>query len=176
MSTVTYFDLIFIIIQVLFFLRTCPTRQIIVGWLYLQEEDCLLQVHIFNLMVRHYSHPKGAVTPCNSSCNLSRNVLATLWLDKLHETFHSVTCPATAKIVAKQVARVVAESRIEFYFLCNLSRNDFGRYRVCYTVKCFLQLIPPQCRQNIARQVARTVAQCNSALNWLVGPKVLDCN
>ena len=48
------------------------------------------------------------------ACNLSRNVLATLWRYKLHETFHSVTYPATAKIVAKQVARAVAEGRIKF--------------------------------------------------------------
>ena len=46
-----------------------------------------------------------------------------------------VTYPATAKIVARQVARAIAESRIRFYFSCNLSRNDFGRCRVCYTVK-----------------------------------------
>ena len=45
--------------------------------------------------------------------------------------------PSTAKIVARQVARAVAESRIKFYFSCNLSRNDFGRCRKCYTVKCF---------------------------------------
>ena len=87
------------------------------------------------------------------SCNLSRNVLATLWRDKLNETFHSVTYPATAKIVVRQVARAIAESsaKVKFYFSCNLSRNDFGRCRVCYTVKCFVQLGPPQCRQNIAR-------------------------
>ena len=71
---------------------------------------------------------------------------------------------ATAKIVAKQVARAVAESRIKFYFSCNLSRNDFGRCMICYTVKCFVQLVPPQCRQKIARQVARNISQCNSAL------------
>ena len=52
-------------------------------------------------------HLKGAVTLWNVSCNLSRNVLAILWRDKLHETFHSVTYPATAKIVARQVARKV---------------------------------------------------------------------
>ena len=50
------------------------------------------------------------------------NVLATLWWDKLHEMFHSVTYPATAKIDARQVATAVAESRIKFYFSCNLSR------------------------------------------------------
>ena len=55
----------------------------------------------------------------NVSCNLSRNVLAILWRDKLHEIFHSVTYPTTAKIVARQVARTVAKSRIKFYFSCN---------------------------------------------------------
>ena len=63
--------------------------------------------------------------------NLPRNVLATLWQDKLHETFHSVTDPATAKIVARQVARqlarAVAESRVKFYFSCNLSRHNVAR-------------------------------------------------
>ena len=98
------------------------------------------------------------------------NVLATLWRDKLHETFHSVTYPATAKIVARQVARAVAESRInlKFYFSCNLSCNDFGPCRVYYTVKCSEQLVPPQCRENIARQVARKISQCNSAFK---GPR-----
>ena len=81
---------------------------------------------------------------------LAMTDLATLWRDKLHEAFHYVTYPATAKI-----AKVVAESRIKFYFSCNLSRNDFGRYRVGYTVKCFVQLVPPKCRQNIAKQRAR---------------------
>ena len=108
---------------------------------------------------------KGAVTLWNVSCNLSRNVFATLWRDKLHETFRSVTYPATAKIVARQVARAVAENRMKFYCSCNLSRNDFGRCWVCYTVKCFVQLVPPPCRQNIARQVARNISQCNSALH-----------
>ena len=94
----------------------------------------------------------------------ARPTLRNFWWDKLHETFHSVTYPATTKIVARQVARAVAESRIKFYFSCNLSRNDFGRCRLCYTVKCFVQLAPAQCCQNIARQVARNVSQCNSAL------------
>ena len=84
---------------------------------------------------------------------LSRNVLATLWRDKLHETFHSVTYPATAKIVGRQLATAVAETRIKFYLSC----NDFGRCRVCDTVKCFVQLVP--------RQVARNISQCNSVLN-----------
>ena len=49
----------------------------------------------------------------------------TLWRDKLHETFHSVTYPATAKIDARQVARKV---ELNFTFgngSCNLSRNDY---------------------------------------------------
>ena len=99
------------------------------------------------------------------TCKLSRNVLATLWRDKLQETFHSVIYPAMAKVIARQVARAVAESRIRSYFSCNLSRNDFGRCRVCHTVKCFVQLVPPQCRQNIARQVARNISQCSSAFS-----------
>ena len=100
-------------------------------------------------------------------CNLSRNVLATLWRDKLHETFHSITYPATAKIVARQVARKVELNSTFGNGSCNLSRNDFGRCRVCYTVKCFVQLVPPQCRQNIARQVARNISQCNSAFSQI---------
>ena len=60
--------------------------------------------------------------------NLSRNVLATLWCDKLQEKFHSATYLAKAKIVARQVARAVAESRSKGAvtlgnFSCNLSRN-----------------------------------------------------
>ena len=78
---------------------------------------------------------KAAVTLSNVSCNLSRLVFATLWRDKLHETFHSVTYHATAKIVARQVARKV---ELNFTFgngSFNLSRVDFGRCRVCCTVK-----------------------------------------
>ena len=37
----------------------------------------------------------------------------------------SVTYPATAKIVAKQVARAVAESRIKFYFFVQLVSQRF---------------------------------------------------
>ena len=36
----------------------------------------------------------------------------------------SIAYPATAKTVARQVSRAVAESRIKFYFSCNLSRNN----------------------------------------------------
>ena len=74
-------------------------------------------------------------------------------------SFHGVTYPATAKIVARQVARKVELNSTFGNGSCNLSRNDFGRCRVC-----FVQLVPPQCRQNIARQVARNISQCNSAL------------
>ena len=110
-----------------------------------------------------FSAEKTRQNICNFnpiSCNFSPNVLATLWRDKLHETFHSLTYPATAKIVARQVARKVEPSNGS----CNLFCNDFGRYRVCYTVKCFLQLVLPQRRQHIARQVARNISQCNGAL------------
>ena len=45
-------------------------------------------------------------------CEMFRaTCLAMLWRDKSSETFHSVTYPATAKDVARQVARAVAESR-----------------------------------------------------------------
>ena len=79
----------------------------------------------------------------------------------MHETFHSVTYPATAKII---VARKVELHSTFGNGSCNSSRNDFGRCRVCSTVKCFVQLVPPHCRQNIGRQVARDISQCNSAL------------
>ena len=104
-------------------------------------------------------------------------LFATLWRDKLHETFHSVTYPATAKIVARQVARAVAESRInlKFYFSCNLSCNDFGPCRVYYTVTCSEQLVPPQCRENIARQVARKISQCNSAFKLVHVACMIRC-
>ena len=75
----------------------------------------------------------------------------------------SVTYPATAKIVARQVSRKVAPNSTFSNGSCNLTRNDFGRCMVCYTVKCFLQLVSSQCRQNIARQVARNISQRNSA-------------
>ena len=81
--------------------------------------------------------------------------MATLWRDKLPGTFHSVTYPATTKIVARQVARKEGLNSTFGNGSCNLFRNDFGRCKVCYTEKCFVQLDPPQCRQNIARQVAR---------------------
>ena len=105
----------------------------------------------------------------NVLCNLSRNVLATLWRDKLHEAFHSVTYLARAKTVARQVARKVELHSSFGNGSCNLPRNDFGRCRVCYTVKCFVQLVPSQCRQNIARQVARNISQCNSAFKAYTG-------
>ena len=95
----------------------------------------------------------------NVSCNLSRHSVAKTLRDKLHETFHSVTYPAMAKIVARQVARKVEPNSTYGNGSSNLSRNDFGRCRVSYTVKCFVQLVPPQCRQNIARQVARNISQ-----------------
>ena len=95
-------------------------------------------------------------------------VLATLWRDKLHEAFHNLTYPATAKIVLRQVARAVAESRMKFYFSCNLPRNDFGRRRICYTVKCFVHLIPPQCRENIATQVSRNVYGVTAPLAFYI--------
>ena len=47
------------------------------------------------------------------------------------------TYPATAKIVAKQVARKVELNSTVGNGSCNLPRNDFGRCRVCYTVKIF---------------------------------------
>ena len=49
------------------------------------------------------------------------------------EAFHSVTYPATAKIVARQVARKVELNSTFGNGSCNLSHNDFGRRRVCYT-------------------------------------------
>ena len=121
---------------------------------------------------------KGAVTLRNVSCNLSRNVLATLWRDKLHETFHSMTYLATAKIVARQVARKVELNSTFGNGSCNMSRKDFGRCRVCYTVKCFLHLVPPQCRQNIARQGIRNISECNDALKktLILKQKQHDCN
>ena len=89
----------------------------------------------------------------------------TLWWETLHETLHSVKYPATAKIVARQVARKVEPNSTFSNGSCNLPRNDFGRCRVCYTVKCFLplKLVPPQCRQNIARQVARNISKLVTA-------------
>ena len=77
--------------------------------------------------------------------------------------FHSITYLATAKIVARQVARKVGLSSTFGNGSCNLSCNDFARCKVYYTLKCFVQLVPPQCRQNIARQVARNISQRNSA-------------
>ena len=105
-------------------------------------------VYVGNTFVNAIYKANGAVTLSNASCNLSCNVLATLWRDKLHETFHSVTYPATAKIVARQVAPKVELNSTFGNGSCNLSYNDFSRFRVCYIVKCFLQLVPPQCRQN----------------------------
>ena len=72
---------------------------------------------------------------------------------------------AFPKIVARQVARAVAESRIKFYFLCKLSRSDFGRCRECYTVNCFVQLVPPQRRQKNAAQAARSISRFKSAFD-----------
>ena len=92
-------------------------------------------------------------------------MLVTLPRDKFHETCHSVTYLATAKVVARQVARKVGLNSTFGNGSCNLSSKNFGRCKVCYTVKCFVQLVPPQCRQNIARQVARNISQCNSAFN-----------
>ena len=43
--------------------------------------------------------------------------LATPLRDKLHGPLHRVTCCAMVKIVARQVAPIVAQNRIGFYFL-----------------------------------------------------------
>ena len=52
--------------------------------------------------------------------------------------FHSVTFPATAKIVARQVGRKVGLNSIFGNGSSNLSRNNFGLCKICYTVKFFL--------------------------------------
>ena len=105
-------------------------------------------VYVGNTFVNAIYKANGAVTLCDVSCNLSRNVLATLWRDKLHKTFHSVTYPETAKIVARQVSRKVKLYSTFGNGSCKLSHNEFSRCRVCYIVKCFVQLVPPQCCQN----------------------------
>ena len=96
----------------------------------------------------------------------------TSWMRQVH----SVTYPATAKIVAWKVAEAVAESRIiyKFYFSCHLSRNDFGRFRVCYTTQCLVQLASQRCRQNVARLLARNLLQYNSACTMLLWACVLE--
>ena len=113
---------------------------------------------------------------------MSRNVLATLWWDKLHETFHSVTYRATTKIVARQVARKV-ELNSTFYLrqlLLQLVSQRFWPLQGmlhkwhCYDVKCFVQLVPPHYRQNIARQVARSSSRRNSAFSRCGLLKLLD--
>ena len=79
----------------------------------------------------------------------------------MHETFHSVTYPETAKIVARQVARAVTESRIRFYFPCNLSRKDFGRCRVCYTgifrATCPATVSPKHCETSCTKHFISVV-------------------
>ena len=56
-------------------------------------------------------------------------VFATLWRDKLHDKFHSVTYLTKAK------SRCRCRSS-------NLSCNDFGRCMECYTVKLFRVTCP----------------------------------
>ena len=48
--------------------------------------------------------------------------LATALRDKLHGPLHRVTCCAMVKIVVRQVAPIVAQSRIGFYFLQRLQQ------------------------------------------------------
>ena len=111
---------------------------------------------------KHFTVKKA---PLNATKQLVASMRKKQWL--AFSSLHSVTFPATAKIVARQVARKVEPNSTFSNGSCNLSRNDFGRCRVCYTVKCFVQLVPPQCRENIARQVARNISQCNSASTFL---------
>ena len=59
---------------------------------------------------------KGAVTNVTCFVQLVSQCFGDIVAGQVHETFHRVTYPATAKIVARQVARAVAESRIKFYF------------------------------------------------------------
>ena len=51
-------------------------------------------------------------------------------LDKLHGPLHRVTCCAMVKIVARQVAPIVAQSRIGFYFLQRLQQFFSALHRV----------------------------------------------
>ena len=96
---------------------------------------------------------KGAVTPGNFSCNLSRNFVAAL-RHKLHESLSRDIF----------VVVTVERSRTDFYF-----SQLLRQHKNCET--CSLQGMLHRgndscnlCRNKIARQVARKIAQCNSAL------------
>ena len=69
--------------------------------------------------------------------------LATPLRDKLHNAVQCATCCAMVKIVARQVAPIVAQSRIGFYFLQRLQQFFSALHRVTP----FQQLIS-QCFHN----------------------------
>ena len=56
--------------------------------------------------------------------------LGTALRDKLHGPLHRVACCAMVKIVARQVAPIVAQSRIGFYFLQRLQQFFSALHRV----------------------------------------------
>ena len=63
--------------------------------------------------------------------------------------FQSVTFPATAKIVARQVARKVGLNSTFGHGSYNLSRNNFGLCKVCYTEIFFMQLVARTLREKL---------------------------
>ena len=82
-----------------------------------------------------------------------------------HKTFHSVTYPATAKIVMTKVARAVAKVELSSTFRSTCLAMILAVAGYVRLWNCFVQFVPPQCRQNIVRQVAQNISQCNSTLS-----------
>ena len=71
----------------------------------------ILKMPIFHIYLGCYPHlasPQDNLRRCYT-LKCFAQLVSILWRDKLHETFHSITYPATAKIVARHVARAVAE-------------------------------------------------------------------
>ena len=94
-----------------------------------QQYQC---IHVLAFIFQNFNYGKGHITRYNFSCNLSRNVVAR----QVARTIHRVTCCAMVKIVARQVAPIVAQSRIRFYFLQLLQQFFSALHRNTLSATC----------------------------------------
>ena len=96
--------------------------------------------------------------------------LATPLRDKLHGSLHRVTCCAMVKIVARQVAPIIAQRRIGFYFVQRLQQFFSAWHRVTP----FQQLVS-QCFHNNDCERMRVI-QSTSFYRKKMHKRVAACN
>ena len=118
---------------------------------------CPLSLHILMKFLSHGLKallPRGCYT-VECFVQLVSQCFCDIIAGQVARNISLCTYPATAKIVARQIARKVELNSTFGNGSCNLSRNDFGRCRVClYTVKCFVQLVSQCFGDIVAGQVA----------------------